>query len=293
MVIRFLKGSCLALALVLWTSAKAQERNILSFPRKGTNQFRVEVHLAGGGFKLVNDGQLLFSDGTNHALAILIDGHGGASDHKPIRVVAEEAGPEWEYARLDLSGNYSNQLARFHRHLLFVQPDLFLVYDDIEARKPSAFTIGLNSPMEMQYDKTARDFRVENTNAGLVAYVLLARRSEFQNWMPLGLTTGGSARMFQIISTNQLQEFRAITAMRPHLAGQKKDTGFKLLQSETAIGARIWRSGLPTLIAFRTAPPGTEADLTGFPVPGSVNVDVFNPKPRTPRRPRPQAVENE
>jgi len=50
------------------------------------------------------------------------------------------------------------------------------------------------------------------------------------------------------------------------------------LESETAIGVRVHRDGLPTLIAFRKSIAAGEADLTGMKFAGPVAVDVFQPK---------------
>ena len=87
--------------------------------------------------------------------------------------------------------------------------------------------------------------------------------------------------MVETVATNRLTELRALTAIIPHCAGRKRGTGFKLLESDTAIGARIYRDGLPTLLAFRTVDTG-EANLTGLKFISPVAVDVFRPKIRRP-----------
>jgi hypothetical protein len=285
----------LVLLLTSLPLAVAEARDLLSIPRTATNGFRLEVSLAPhatssdwGKFRLLAGDELLFGDGTaNAGPGIFIEGYRVADKLSSISVLEEATGAQWEYARLDLTSAYTNRLTRFHRHLLFVQPDLFVVYDDIEAKEPDEFAIFVNSPFEMEFAPKARDFRMEMPKAGFVAHLLLADRNMFERWQALNSTDAACSRAFQLTSTNKLHEVRLITAMRPHLPGQRQDTGFKLLQSTTAIGARIWRSGLPTLIAFRTAAKGSEADLTGLPVPGSVAVDVFDPKPRS-RRAQPK-----
>jgi len=265
----------------------AETLSVFSLPRKPTNEFRLEVsldsaHADWGRFKLLADGQALMTDGTaaNNGPGILIGKTPITPKGAPIRIIEQTAGADWEYARLDLAAGYSGLVTRYQRHLLFVQPDLFVVYDDIEAKEPAAFALALNSCSSLEFDQGSRDFRFEDSKAGLVAHVLLPDRAVFQNWERLDATNAAASRVFRTASTNHLQEMRAIIAMRPHRVGQRKDTGFKLLQSNTAIGARIWRSGLPTLIAFRTVPDG-EADLTGLKFNAPLAVDVFNPKPRS------------
>ncbi len=50
---------------------------------------------------------------------------------------------------------------------------------------------------------------------------------------------------------------------------------FKYLASTTAVGARIHRDGLPTVIAFRRATTSGPANLAGLPFEGPVAVNIF------------------
>ncbi len=51
-----------------------------------------------------------------------------------------------------------------------------------------------------------------------------------------------------------------------------------LLESNNAVGARIHREGLPTLVGFKTDPAAREVSLSGFGFSGPVGVSVFKPK---------------
>jgi hypothetical protein len=211
-----------------------------------------------------------------------------------VRVLEKLDGAEWEYARLDLTPGYADRLARFHRHLLFVHPDLFVVYDDIEARQPSTFAISISSPVDLAFDQRSGNFQAATPKAELTAHVLLSGKSDFQKWEPMADASGTNravARAFQITTANQLQELRYITALKLDSPDKKTGVGFKLLQSDTAIGARIWRAGLPTLIAFRAGPDTGEADLIGLKFSGALAVDIFKPRVRTPRLPQTQPKE--
>jgi len=120
----------------------------------------------------------------------------------------------------------------------------------------------------------------------VTAHVFAPAPIHFESWQSnrfAGQTT------FTTQSTNDVVQLRVLTLMVPHESGRKGGTGFKLLESDTAIGARVWRNGLPTLIAFRTAPPGTGADLTSMPITGSVAVDVFDPNALRKRKTSPPA----
>ena len=82
----------------------------------------------------------------------------------------------------------------------------------------------------------------------------------------------------QLGPTNKLVQLDLLTVFAVYCGGEKRDYAFKLLESNTAVGARIHREGLPTLVAFRTDPAAGNATLTGFGFSGPVGVDVFHPK---------------
>jgi len=126
--------------------------------------------------------------------------------------------------------------------------------------------------------------RLETSVAGLTGHWLASERKSFAplrlDSAPPDLALGAqSARVLRAASTNKLTLARTLIAIIPHCAGQKQGTGFKLLENDTAIGARIHRDGLPTLVAFRTLETG-EANLTGLRFTTSIAVDVSRPKLR-------------
>ena len=199
-----------------------------------------------------------------------------------LPVVERLTGNDWEYAAVDVTPAYGRRLTRFRRHLLFVQPDLFVVYDDLAAPTPVLLEYRLRSVGELFRDERSGDLRLDLPKAGLTAHWLTSEKESFQPWGRTVATAGvGPERVLHSIATNRLTELRALTVIIPHCAGRRRGTGFKLLESDTAIGARVYRDGLPTLLAFRTIEPG-EANLTGLKFTAAVAVDVFRPKSRRP-----------
>jgi hypothetical protein len=66
----------------------------------------------------------------------------------------------------------------------------------------------------------------------------------------------------------------------PHEKEARRSLAFKLLESESAIGVRVHRDGLPTLLAIRRNGVVGEANLTGMKFNGPAAVDVFRPRRR-------------
>jgi hypothetical protein len=216
---------------------------------------------------------------------VLVDGTGpDPAFTKSLPIVERLSSKDWECVVVDATAAYNKRLTRFRRRILFVQTNLFVIYDDIEAAAPVKIEYRLRSPAELQLEDRSGDLRLETPAAGFTAHWLCSEASSFPTWSRAEESSGrgldfGSGRVLHTVSTNKLALVRTLIVLIPHCAGQKKGTGFKLLESDTAIGARIYRDGLPTLVAFRTVGTG-EANLTGLKFTAPLAVDVFRPKPR-------------
>jgi hypothetical protein len=79
-------------------------------------------------------------------------------------------------------------------------------------------------------------------------------------------------------ATNRTAEFLHLAVLVSHEREARRSLAFKLLESDTAIGVRVHRDGLPTLVAIRKIGVLGEANLTGLKFTGPVAVDVFRPR---------------
>ena len=95
-----------------------------------------------------------------------------------------------------------------------------------------------------------------------------------------GATTNSVPVCVRSKFAEKVREFYQITVLVIHPEQTKRSLAFKLLESDTAIGVRVHRDGLPTLAAFRKASCVGEANLTGMKFNGPAAVDVFRPKKR-------------
>ena len=199
------------------------------------------------------------------------------------RPVERRSSKEWEYASADLVNGYGPGLKQFKRHLLYVQPDLFVICDEICLVQPAAISTGLWFPENLWFDSARGEWRVQLTNAGLAVRLFGSPRSAWRSWLDSGAadSDGGKDSGLKCLRagvTNKIIELRQITVLALHEKDKRRSLAFKLLESETAIGVRVHRDGLPTLIAFRKSIVAGEADLTGMKFAGPVAVDVFQPK---------------
>jgi hypothetical protein len=201
-----------------------------------------------------------------------------------MTVIEQASGPDWRYIALDATSAYRGRLEQFKRGVLFVEPDLFVLYDHLVAQKPVSFQMLVHPPAATRLDTIWRDLRLELPKGGL-RISAPAGRHALRSWERIESAADsilpGTVTM-QLGPTNKLAQLDLLTVFAVYRGGEKKNYAFKLLESNNAVGARIHREGLPTLVAFKTDVAVGEASLTGFGFSGPVGVHVFRPKQTKP-----------
>jgi hypothetical protein len=212
---------------------------------------------------------------------VLINGAGpDLSATNSMRVVEQASGPEWRYVAMDLTAAYHTTLQHFQRAILFVEPDLFVLYDQLTAKEPIRFQMALHAPAATIIDTNWGDLRLETPKAGLLVQAPGTKKSPRSWKQGAGIDNPGAGETVPMLlgPTNKLSRVDLITVFGVYRPGDNPGYVCKLLESDTAIGTRIMRYGLPSLVAFRTDPSATNASLTGLAFQGPVGVGVFKPK---------------
>ena len=188
---------------------------------------------------------------------------------------------------MDGTRAYSDRLAEFKRGILFVTPDLFVIHDHFVAKAPARLQACLHLPPSTKLDPIWKDLRYESTNWSFRIHAP-GRKHELRGWtrlesIPGSLPAGASNDLvMQLAPPNTgVDELDVVVVVTVAKTTAKRDYAFKLLESASAVGARIHRDGFPTLVAFRLNPSATESSLTGFPFRGPVGVDIFRPVQRS------------
>src|ERR1041384_3067205 len=63
-----------------------------------------------------------------------------------MTVIERASGPDWRYVALNAGLAYRDRLEQFRRGILFVEPDLFVLYDHMVAKDPVRFQMFLHVP---------------------------------------------------------------------------------------------------------------------------------------------------
>lgn len=219
---------------------------------------------------------------TNHSLhSLVVNGCGPElSATNSMILVERAAGPDWVYLALDASAAYRSQLKEYRRGIVFVAPDLFVVHDHLVASSPARFEMFLHPPVTTRLDPVWHDLRLELPTASL--RINAPSRGALRSWeheVSPGDKLFPKTRTFRLGPTNQLAQLDLITVFAAYRAGEKGDYVFKLVESNNAIGARILRAGLPSIVAFKTDSRVPTASVAGLNFSGPVGVGVFRPQP--------------
>jgi hypothetical protein len=214
---------------------------------------------------------------------VLVNGVGpelGCTDS--MKMIEQVSGPDWCYIALDVTPAYRGRLKQYQRGVLFVEPDLFILHDHLEAREPMSFQMLLHPPAATRVDPDWHDLRWETSKVNL--WINSPSRRELRSWERVGSSSDAvlaDTVTMKLGPTNKVNQIDLLTVFAVRPGSLKMDYAFKLVESNTAVGARIQRDGLPTLVAFRVDPANSNSSLDSFKFSGPVGVGVFRPGQRS------------
>ena len=201
-------------------------------------------------------------------------------DMKPDPILT---GSEWQYASVKPVFTNAPAVQSHKRHFLFVEPDLVVILDELSLTDSAPVETGFWFSFPPSRDALRDEWTVQTPSSGLTARFLTSPKSR-QEWVAMptpsvaNSSTNSAPGCVRSLVSESGAEFYQITILVIHPDQTRRSLAFKLLESDTAIGARIHRDGLPTLVAFRKTSCVGEANLTGLKFTASVAVDVFRPR---------------
>jgi len=195
------------------------------------------------------------------------------------------ASNDWQYVFATMPATNAAGTGTLKRHLLCIEPDLVLVLDEVSLPAPALVETGFWFSRPPEHDVLRDEWTVQTPKAGVTTRFLTSPRSKHTLWdeagnLAAGAVTSSAPRCVRSTTAEKVPEFYQATVLVVHPEQSRRSLAFKLLESDTAIGVRVHRDGLPTLAAFRKAGCIGEANLTGMKFNAPVAVDVFRPRKR-------------
>lgn len=196
-----------------------------------------------------------------------------------IRIAETFGNKNFFYARGEAASGYYSDLGlkKFDRHFLFVAPDYFIVWDELETEKPSEFSFLLNADREIKIDINNADLinetatlRVINVSPNQTKSVIVPQMIQARG-LPGSVDKGDAEQrgvQLQNVSTEKQTKFEFLHVLQTILSSdktpapkvEKTKNGLKILWAdgdEVTINLRgknrsveRWRGGkkLPKLI---------------------------------------------
>jgi hypothetical protein len=184
-----------------------------------------------------------------------------------VRVVHRASGQDWSYLALDMSPAYAERLQEYRRGLLYIKPDLIVMYDHFAAKHGVDIKLRLQLASDIAaIDPVWHDLRLR-TPGGTARIHLPSDHKSLRKW-----------ELIKPAGDDPVTALDSLVVCALSEANHQTKFDFKLLESTSAIGARIHRDGFPTLIAFKTTSDASQASITGFNFEGPVGVSVFKPR---------------
>ncbi|MGB2820827.1 MAG: DUF4962 domain-containing protein, partial [Phycisphaerae bacterium] len=168
---------------------------------------------------------------TKSTNCITVNGEGQVKRSAGARgeIIAFHTSGALDYVAGEAGGAYENKaLKRFTRHILFVKPDLIVIYDRLEAAEPSTFEWRLHSPTEMKVGGQ-RDIRVGSGRAA--ARVCILRPEDLKISLTDRFDPPPRPRVKLVEwhltarSAEPATRTQFVTLIRPHRAGEEPPSG--------------------------------------------------------------------
>jgi len=175
------------------------------------------------------------------------------------RILDARLTPDWDYVRGEATAAYTGAVTRAERAVLFIKPDLVVLYDDFAAPAPATFQFMLHGLSAFTLDEAAQTLRLTQKNASLaVRYFALQPLAFTQTdgFTPPPKMRNGRAPFpnqwhVEAAMRRPVMTSDTLTLLIPARAGKEEPWQAERIDSPTACGLRVTRGGKTLRIAFR------------------------------------------
>ncbi len=209
---------------------------------------------------------------------VLVNGEGQtrhtAAPHG--RIMTSRLTKEWDYIVGDATDAYAKRLKRFHRHVLFLKPDIIVLYDDLEAAEPATFQFMLHALKAFDLNEPAGRLSIQMPQAGVAVQYLSSDALKFRQWDGYNPPPNKPfPNQWHVEASTQAKSSSAgiLTVIIPHKAAQSDPWSAQRIETDSALAARITRAGKTTTIAFRKPGITGKATIQGRQFDDAVMVD--------------------
>jgi hypothetical protein len=198
---------------------------------------------------------------TKSTNGVTVDGEGQGKHTMEAsgEILAFHTSDALDFVSGEAAGAYAGKLSRFTRSMIFVKPELIVVYDRLEAPAPVMFDWWLHSPTEMKINGQA-DIRVVNGNAACLVSFLAPSGLELSLTNRFDPPPRPRVKLVQWHLTARpacrAERAEFVTLIRPHRTGKAIETGASLHRAPGGYAVEADLTGGKVLLLLRAADQG-------------------------------------
>jgi hypothetical protein len=190
--------------------------------------------------------------------AVLVNGQGQiphtAAPHG--RIARYQLGDQWDYLVGDATDAYGGRLKRAQRQVIFVKPDLIVLYDDLVAKEPSTYEFVLHGLKPFTVDDAKAELNLEQPRAGLTVRYLSPTALKFRQWDGFEPPPDREFPYMwhvEVGTTEKRIGVGMLTVLIPHRVGRQAGFSADRLETDTTLGVRVRRGDRAVAVTFPKA----------------------------------------
>jgi len=218
---------------------------------------------------------------TKSTNCITVNGKGqqGHSASAVGKITEFVTNPVFDYVVGDAAQAYKGLLTRFDRRILFIKPDVVVLFDSLEAPEPSTFEWLLHAPVEMAVNGQ-RDVRLQNGKAACQASFLWPKGLQLSQTDQFDTPPRPRVKLVEYhltaktTATAKRQDF--VTVLRPHRSSTKlvREPTLTEVENGFSVSLPVARGVLELLLRTSDTGEVSGPDLrSNAPIAGVVRAD--------------------
>ncbi|MFQ6096607.1 MAG: DUF4962 domain-containing protein [Armatimonadota bacterium] len=193
--------------------------------------------------------------------SITVDGEGQVVRSKDANgFIADFADTdEFCYAVADATKAYGGRLKRFLRHVLFIRPATFVIYDNLESATESDYQWWLHAKSEMALDEEHQSVTIREGDGCAFVRLLVPTGLKFSQTdkfdVPPEVPTSPNQWHFTASTPGKSRTMRFVSVLLPSRAGDAASLPeVSLVEGEGAVAVTLMGAGRRDFVAFKTSP---------------------------------------
>ena len=172
------------------------------------------------------------------------------------KIITFEVKDLYDYILGDATQAYQGLLKRFHRHIIHIRPDVFVIFDVLEAPKPVTFEWWLHALSEMNVDSKQKCITISQGDARLKTLFLQSEKLDFNQFkgFPDPPEMRGENDQWHVTASTSSKSATSkfITVLIPFKKDKEPELAFNnLIETSNEVSLELSMNGKKYFISFK------------------------------------------